>query len=189
MPIDKSDYPDNWDEISRHIRFTRAAGRCEGSPAYPKCRAAHGALLQTANGTEPFDAVVLACHSDQALRLLGSDATPQERSVLGAIRYQPNQAVLHTDASVLPRRQAAWAAWKSPFLLRTQPMFSSTSTLSGLSDRTARYSERASSNISIPLNESARYCLTLTLSGSSARNSWASPAAVRADRHGGEAGS
>lgn len=74
-------------------------------------RAAHGALLQTANGTEPFDAVVLACHSDQALRLLGSDATPLERSVLGAIRYQPNQAVLHTDASVLPRRQAAWAAW------------------------------------------------------------------------------
>jgi hypothetical protein len=55
--------------------------------------------------------VVLACHSDQALRLLGSDATPQERNVLGAIRYQPNQAVLHTDAGVLPRRRAAWAAW------------------------------------------------------------------------------
>ncbi|PIG09035.1 NAD(P)/FAD-dependent oxidoreductase [Comamonas sp. 26] len=68
-------------------------------------------LLQMAHGTEQFDAVVLACHSDQALNLLGSDATPQERSVLGAIRYQPNQAVLHTDASVLPRREAAWAAW------------------------------------------------------------------------------
>ena len=64
-----------------------------------------------AHGTEQFDAVVLACHSDQALRLLGSDATPQERSVLGAIRYQPNQAVLHTDPSVLPRREVAWAAW------------------------------------------------------------------------------
>lgn len=74
-------------------------------------RMKHGVLLQTAHGTEQFDAVVLACHSDQALNLLGSDATPQERSVLGAIRYQPNQAVLHTDASVLPRREAAWAAW------------------------------------------------------------------------------
>lgn len=74
-------------------------------------RVEHGVLLQMAHGTEHFDAVVLACHSDQALRLLGLDATPQERSVLGAIRYQPNQAVLHTDASVLPSREAAWAAW------------------------------------------------------------------------------
>jgi predicted NAD/FAD-binding protein len=74
-------------------------------------RVEHGVLLQMAHGTEQFDAVVLACHSDQALRLLGLDATPQERSVLGAIRYQPNQAVLHTDASVLPSRKAAWAAW------------------------------------------------------------------------------
>ena len=74
-------------------------------------RVEHGVLLQMAHGTEHFDAVVLACHSDQALRLLGLDATPQERSVLGSIRYQPNQAVLHTDASVLPSREAAWAAW------------------------------------------------------------------------------
>jgi len=74
-------------------------------------RVPHGVLLQMAHGTERFDAVVLACHSDQALQLLGADASPQERSVLGAIRYQSNQAVLHTDASVLPQRKAAWAAW------------------------------------------------------------------------------
>ncbi|CAB5711420.1 Protoporphyrinogen oxidase [Delftia tsuruhatensis] len=74
-------------------------------------RMEHAVLVQTAHGTEQFDAVVLACHSDQALRLLGRDASQQERSVLGAIRYQPNQAVLHTDAGVLPRRKAAWAAW------------------------------------------------------------------------------
>ena len=74
-------------------------------------RVPHGVLLQMAHGTEHFDTVVLACHSDQALQLLGADATPQERSVLGAIRYQPNQAVLHTDTSVLPQRKAAWAAW------------------------------------------------------------------------------
>ncbi len=74
-------------------------------------RQAQGARVLTEQGTEHFDAVVLACHSDQTLALLGDDATPDERAVLGAIRYQPNEAVLHTDASVLPRRERAWAAW------------------------------------------------------------------------------
>ena len=59
---------------------------------------------------ERFDRVFLACHSDQALRLL-TDPSPQEREVLGAIEYQPNRAVLHTDESLLPRRRRAWAAW------------------------------------------------------------------------------
>jgi len=65
-----------------------------------------------AHGAEPerFDRVFLACHSDQALRLL-ADATPQERDVLGAIGYQMNEAVLHTDASLMPKRRLAWAAW------------------------------------------------------------------------------
>jgi predicted NAD/FAD-binding protein len=70
-----------------------------------------GALLKTERGTEHFDQVVFACHSDQALRLLGEDASPTERRVLGAIAYQRNRAVLHTDTSVLPQRRAAWAAW------------------------------------------------------------------------------
>jgi predicted NAD/FAD-binding protein len=59
---------------------------------------------------EDFDEVVMACHSDQALALL-ADASGEERSVLGAVRYHANRAVLHTDASVLPRRKLAWAAW------------------------------------------------------------------------------
>lgn len=70
-----------------------------------------GALVRTANGTEHFEQIVFACHSDQTLRLLGAEATPAEARVLGAIRYQPNRAVLHTDASVLPTRRTAWAAW------------------------------------------------------------------------------
>nr|WP_312989339.1 FAD-dependent oxidoreductase [Comamonas koreensis] len=70
-----------------------------------------GVMLQMAQGAEWFDAVVLACHSDQALQLMGNGATAAERAVLGSIRYQPNEAVLHTDSSVLPQRQAAWAAW------------------------------------------------------------------------------
>jgi predicted NAD/FAD-binding protein len=59
---------------------------------------------------ERYDHAFLACHADQALRML-ADATPLEREVLGAIPYQENEAVLHTDASVLPRSRRAWAAW------------------------------------------------------------------------------
>jgi len=70
-----------------------------------------GVRVRTAQGTEAFDAVVMACHTDQALALLGDDAREDERAVLGAIRYQPNEAVLHTNAGVLPQRRAAWAAW------------------------------------------------------------------------------
>ncbi len=58
-----------------------------------------------------FDEVVLACHSDQALALLGSAASVAERRILGAIRYQYNRAVLHTDASLLPRDPRVWSAW------------------------------------------------------------------------------
>ena len=69
-----------------------------------------GVMVATDRGNERFDEVVLACHSDQSLALL-ADATPAEREVLGAIRYHPNRALLHTDAQVLPRRRRAWAAW------------------------------------------------------------------------------
>jgi predicted NAD/FAD-binding protein len=73
-------------------------------------RDAQGVWIASRGQTERFDQVVLACHSDQSLALL-SDASAQERATLGAIRYQPNVAVLHTDASVLPRARRAWAAW------------------------------------------------------------------------------
>ena len=57
-----------------------------------------------------YDAAFLACHSDQALALL-ADPSPAEREVLSAIPYQANEAVLHTDAGLMPRRRLAWAAW------------------------------------------------------------------------------
>jgi uncharacterized protein len=60
--------------------------------------------------TESFDRVVIATHSDQALALL-TDPSEAEREVLGAIPYQPNEAVLHTDARMMPRRRAAWSSW------------------------------------------------------------------------------
>jgi len=74
-------------------------------------RSSDGVWVQTAQGRERFDEVVMAGHSDQSLRLLGDDATTAERQVLGAIRYHRNRAVLHTDSALLPRRQRAWAAW------------------------------------------------------------------------------
>jgi len=59
---------------------------------------------------ERFDRVVLACHADQALGML-QDPTRAEHEVLSAIRFQPNSVILHTDASLMPKRRAAWAAW------------------------------------------------------------------------------
>ena len=59
---------------------------------------------------ERFDHVFFACHSDQALKLL-ADPTPEEQEVLGAIGYQQNEAVLHTDHTLMPERRLAWAAW------------------------------------------------------------------------------
>ena len=69
-----------------------------------------GVRIVTDGRAERFDKVVIATHSDQALALL-RDPSPQEQATLGAVRYHPNTAVLHTDASVLPERPLAWAAW------------------------------------------------------------------------------
>lgn len=67
--------------------------------------------IHPANGASGrFDHVVLGCHSDQALRLL-RNPTPEEREILGAIPYQENQVVLHTDSSVLPERRNLWSSW------------------------------------------------------------------------------
>ena len=73
-------------------------------------RDAQGVRIITDGHAERFDQVVIATHTDQALGLL-RQASGEERSLLGAIRYQDNRAVLHTDASVLPANPKTWAAW------------------------------------------------------------------------------
>lgn len=74
-------------------------------------RLADGVEVEAVDGrSERFDHVIVATHSDQALRLL-ADPTEKEREILGAISYQENQVVLHTDESVLPRRRRVWASW------------------------------------------------------------------------------
>jgi len=81
------------------------------SPVQSVRRVGDGIELHSASGgKEYFDYVFVACHSDQALSLL-ADATDAERDVLGAIRYQANEAILHTDDSLMPKRKHAWAAW------------------------------------------------------------------------------
>ncbi len=58
-----------------------------------------------------FEHVIFACHSDQALRILGSAATATESEILSAFPYHPNEAILHTQESVLPKNKRAWACW------------------------------------------------------------------------------
>jgi predicted NAD/FAD-binding protein len=86
-----------------------------------------GCVRIEADGCEAkeFDQVVIATHSDQALRLLG-DPSPAERELLGAIPYQPNEAILHTDRSLMPGRRAAWSSWN--FHLGAEPAAATTVT-------------------------------------------------------------
>ena len=73
-------------------------------------RSGDGPIVVTDDGREPFDRVVIAAHSDQTLAMLATP-TAAHRDILGAVRYQPNRATLHTDTSLLSPRRRAWAAW------------------------------------------------------------------------------
>ncbi|WP_192558975.1 NAD(P)/FAD-dependent oxidoreductase [Pseudomonas allokribbensis] len=70
----------------------------------------HGVVIHSPADIEHFDKVVLACHSDQALRLLANPGSA-EREILGALPYADNEVVLHTDTRLLPTRKRAWASW------------------------------------------------------------------------------
>lgn len=73
-------------------------------------RRREGVLIDSTKGMEHFDAVVFACHSDQALNLL-KDPTPKESELLSQMTYQANEVTLHTDSKLLPNSRAAWASW------------------------------------------------------------------------------
>ena len=81
------------------------------SPVHSVQRAQDGVTIESPAGSEIYDQILLACHSDQALAVLGGDATPEEQMQLAKIRYQANRAVLHTDAALLPANRKAWSAW------------------------------------------------------------------------------
>ena len=92
--------------------INRFSGRVRlGTPVQSITRHDDHVLVTPRDGDpERYDDVVLATHSDQALRLL-TDASDREHEILGAIPYQTNEAVLHTDVRMLPRRRRAWASW------------------------------------------------------------------------------
>lgn len=85
------------------IRLGQAARRIERRPGAVDVITSDGAR-------HTFDQVILACHGDQALRLLAAP-TPAERRLLAEFRYQPNTATVHTDAAVMPRTRLAWSSW------------------------------------------------------------------------------
>ena len=91
-------------ELGDSLRLGARVRRVERLPG--------GGVAVSADGceTELFDEVVIATHSDQALAML-ADPTPAEREVLGAMRYEQNEAAVHTDSSLMPRRKRAWASW------------------------------------------------------------------------------
>ncbi|MDD1137720.1 FAD-dependent oxidoreductase [Pseudomonas sp. TNT2022 ID233] len=90
------------ESFKERIRLNCPVGRID--------RDAHGVVIHSPAGIERFDKVVLACHSDQALRLLGNP-DDKEREILGALPYADNEVVLHTDTRLLPARKRAWASW------------------------------------------------------------------------------
>jgi predicted NAD/FAD-binding protein len=98
------------DKMLASIDDARLATPVRSIRRLPPGAGSAGVVVGTDAGSERFDEVVLACHSDQALALL-CDPSADEREILGAIRYHPTRAVLHTDRSVLPQRPRAWAAW------------------------------------------------------------------------------
>lgn len=101
-----------------YVRRLEAALRARGctirtaTPVRHVERAPDDVRLTDATGTSAaFDEIILACHSDQALQILGDGATSSEAAALGSIRYQPNTAVLHCDESQMPQRRACWSSW------------------------------------------------------------------------------
>ncbi|GEN27915.1 amine oxidase [Halovibrio variabilis] len=109
-----------------------------------------GVAISTPAGTQRFDQVVLACHADQALAMLG-DASSVEQEVLGAMPYQDNEVVLHTDTSLLPRRRRAWASWNYRLDQR---------------DSGARVSVTYDMNILQQIDSDTTFCVTLNDSAS-----------------------
>ena len=82
------------------------------NPVYKVQRDTNGVSIESSQGTEQFDHVVFACHSDQALKML-AQPSEAERVILGALRFQANDVLLHTDTSIMPKRRKVWAAWNA----------------------------------------------------------------------------
>lgn len=117
------------------------------APVERIARDVDGVTVEVRGEAERYDQVVIAAHSDQALAMLG-DATALENELLGAIPFVANEAVLHTDDRLLPKRHAAWSSWNYHLLKRPK------------NRTTVTYWMNRLQNIAGPVN----YCVTLNLS-------------------------
>ncbi|MBU2980467.1 FAD-dependent oxidoreductase [Lentibacter algarum] len=102
-------------EYVRRLEAALIARGCSihtNTPVHRAQRDAFEVRIDAGDGLSvEFDEMILACHSDQALRILGEDASDAESNALGSIRYQPNTAVLHSDPGQMPKRRACWSSW------------------------------------------------------------------------------
>lgn len=102
-------------EYVRRLETALEARGCilrPGTPVQHVKRTPFGVTISAADtGPQEFDEVILACHADQALAILGDDARPEEAAALSRIRYQPNTSVLHRDPNQMPRRRNCWTSW------------------------------------------------------------------------------
>jgi len=89
------------------------------SPVSVVSRNSYGVTVKTTSDEQQFDRVIFACHSDQALRLL-AEPTQSEVEILGAMTFQENEVVLHTDANLMPKHPKAWASWNALKLSENQ---------------------------------------------------------------------
>ena len=89
------------------------------SPVSAVSRNSYGVTVKTSSDEQQFDRVIFACHSDQALRLL-AEPTQSEAEILGAMTFQENEVVLHTDANLMPKHPKAWASWNALKLSENQ---------------------------------------------------------------------
>jgi uncharacterized protein len=139
----------------------------------------HVTLTASGRPPERYDHVVIATHSDQALAML-SDPSEQETELLGSIAYQHNEAVLHTDASLLPRRRAARAAWNFHLLSEPKPLSTVTYWMNHLQRLSAR------EDYCVTLNRTEAIDPTKVIRTISYSHPVYTPAAVAAQRRHGE---
>ena len=95
--------------LERHLRATGVKLRT-ATPITAVKRDPNGVTINAKGGTEQFDQVIMACHSDEALVLL-ADPSADETRLLSAVGYQDNQMILHRDSGQMPKRKACWSSW------------------------------------------------------------------------------
>ncbi|WP_298803301.1 NAD(P)/FAD-dependent oxidoreductase [uncultured Lentibacter sp.] len=95
--------------LERHLRATGVSLRT-GAPITAVKREAGRVTIKSAHGSQEYDQLIMACHSDEALALL-ADPSAEETRLLSAVGYQDNEMILHRDTAQMPKRRACWSSW------------------------------------------------------------------------------